>query len=80
MENSWGQEAPKDVPVRKIKTSELPLSSATRTAIEGLSHKFKKKGGYDAIRHQVWNQLAGSVSCIVSCLTVLANKSPGLPE
>lgn len=60
MADSWGQEPPKDVPVRKIKTSELPLSSATRTAIEGLSHKFKKKGGYDAIRHQVWNQLAGS--------------------
>ncbi len=47
-------------PRKKIKTSELPLSSATRTAIEQLSHRFKKKGGYDAIRKQVWVQLEGS--------------------
>ncbi|KAK2067990.1 hypothetical protein P8C59_001689 [Phyllachora maydis] len=42
--------------VRKFKSSELPLSSATRTSIDGLVHRFKKKGGYDEIRKQVWDQ------------------------
>lgn len=61
----WDEEEPvkaPEPPRKKIKTSELPLSSATRTAIESLLHKFKKKGGYDAIRKQVWGQLEGSVS------------------
>lgn len=61
MDDEPDKKAPEPVR-RKIKTSELPLSSATRTAIESLSHKFKKKGGYDAIRKQVWGQLEGSVS------------------
>ena len=60
----WEDEPVKaaDPPRKTFKTSELPLSSATRTAIEGLSYKFKKKGGYDVIRKQVWKQLEGSVS------------------
>lgn len=49
-------------PRKKIKTSELPLSSATRSAIESLSHTFKKKGNYDALRKQVWETLQTSVS------------------
>jgi len=49
-------------PRKKIKASELPLSSATRNAIESLSHTFKKKGGYDALRKQVWEKLEASVS------------------
>jgi COMPASS (Complex proteins associated with Set1p) component shg1 len=50
-------------PVRKkLKTSDLPLASATRAAIEGLAHTFKKKGGYDSLRKQVWEDLEGSVS------------------
>jgi hypothetical protein len=49
-------------PRKKIKASELPLSSATRNAIETLSHTFKKKGGYDALRKQVWEKLEASVS------------------
>jgi COMPASS (Complex proteins associated with Set1p) component shg1 len=54
-------------PVRKkLKTSDLPLASATRAAIEGLAHTFKKKGGYDSLRKQVWEDLEGSVSyCIL---------------
>jgi hypothetical protein len=47
---------------KKFKTSDLPLSSATRNAIEGLAHTFKKKGGYDALRKQVWEKFADSVS------------------
>ncbi len=46
---------------RKFKASDLPLPSATRTAIEGLAHSFKKKGGYDAIRKQVWEKFEASV-------------------
>lgn len=49
---------------RKFKASDLPLPSATRTAIEGLAHSFKKKGGYDTIRKQVWEKFEASV-CIL---------------
>ncbi|KAG9246487.1 complex proteins associated with Set1p component shg1-domain-containing protein [Calycina marina] len=50
-----------DLPVRKrLKTSDLPLASATRNAIEGLSHTYKKKGGYDSLRQQVWQELENS--------------------
>lgn len=48
--------------VRSFKASELPLSSAVRSAIEGLAHTFKKKGGYDAIRKQAWEKFEESVS------------------
>jgi hypothetical protein len=55
--------APAGPPARKkLKTSDLPLASATRAAIEGLAHTFKKKGGYDSLRKQVWEDLEGSVS------------------
>jgi hypothetical protein len=47
---------------KKLKTSDLPLTSATRAAIEGLAHTYKKKGGYDSLRKQVWDDLEGSVS------------------
>lgn len=47
---------------RKFKASDLPLPSLTRSAIEGLVHSFKKKGGYDAIRKQVWEKFEASVS------------------
>lgn len=49
-------------PVRKkLKTSDIPLSSATRQSIDDLAHKFKKKGGYDSLRKQVWEDLEKSV-------------------
>ena len=47
---------------KKLKTSDLPLSSETRAAIQGLAHTFKKKGGYDSLRKLVWENLEGSVS------------------
>lgn len=55
------QEIPVEPPRKKLKTSDLPLSSATRNAIEGLAHTFKKKGGYDALRKQVWEKFEASV-------------------
>ncbi|EQB55368.1 hypothetical protein CGLO_04725 [Colletotrichum gloeosporioides Cg-14] len=45
---------------RKYKASDLPLPSATRAAIDSLAHSFKKKGGYDAIRKEVWDKFAAS--------------------
>ena len=54
-------ELPVEPARKKLKTSDLPLSSATRSAIEGLAHTFKKKGGYDALRKQVWEKFANSV-------------------
>jgi hypothetical protein len=53
------------IPARKkIKTSDLPLSSATRSAIEGLAHTFKKKGKYDDLRKQIWDEFSAAVSLI----------------
>lgn len=65
-------------PVRKkIKTSDLPISSATRAAIEDLAHKFKKKGGYDSLRKQVWEDLEKSVSFIT--FSILGGQLANVP-
>jgi len=70
--DSSAAEAPQSV-VRKYKASDLPLPSATRSAIEGLSHTFKKKGRYDAIRKQLWAsfeekvRVVSDLLCFVAC-------------
>jgi len=67
---STGQAAPAiaDAPLaaspiatKKFKASDLPLPSATRGAIESLAHSFKKKGDYDAIRKQLWDEFKANV-------------------
>lgn len=50
-------------PRKKVKTSELPLASATRAAIEGLAHTYKKKGTYDELKTKIWQDLENGV-CI----------------
>ncbi|EEP78521.1 predicted protein [Uncinocarpus reesii 1704] len=45
---------------KKFKTSELPISSAQRAAIDSLLYSFKKKGGFDAIRKKIWAEFNGS--------------------
>lgn len=50
---------------KKYKASELPLNSATRSAIDGLAQNFKKKGGYDDIRKEAWEKLEASVRAIL---------------
>ncbi|TVY81800.1 putative translation initiation factor eIF-2B subunit delta [Lachnellula suecica] len=45
---------------KKLKTSDLPLTSAQRGAVEGLAHTFKKRGGYDSLRKSVWEDLEKS--------------------
>ena len=57
-------DGPAHIVSKKFKASDLPLTSATRSAIEGLAHSFKKKGDYDEIRKQVWKQFEESV-CLV---------------
>jgi hypothetical protein len=47
--------------VRKFKASDLPLPSATRSAIDNLAHAFKKKGRYDAIRKRLWAKFEAKV-------------------
>ncbi len=49
----------------KFKASDLPLTPAVRSAIEGLAHTFKKKGGYDAIRKQAWDKFEASVRALL---------------
>ena len=53
---------------RRFKASELPLTTATRAAIESLAHAFKKEGAYDTIRKQVWDKFKASVRYL--CLEV----------
>lgn len=54
--------------VHRFKASELPLPSATRSAIEDLAHAFKKKGGYDETRKSVWEKFEASVRVLSSPL------------
>jgi hypothetical protein len=39
---------------KKFKAEDLPLSAAQHGAIDKLLHSFKKKGGFDSIRKQLW--------------------------
>ncbi|KAJ5359019.1 uncharacterized protein N7496_011432 [Penicillium cataractarum] len=39
---------------KKFKADDLPISAAQHAAIDKLLHSFKKKGGFDSIRKQIW--------------------------
>ena len=75
-------EADVDAPPIRFKPSELPLSQSQRSVIDGILHTFKKKGEFDALRKQVWDQYSESVSpcllfkCIV-CDILLTPLFPG---
>jgi hypothetical protein len=47
--------------IKHYTAQDLPLPSATRKAYEALAEKFKKKGGFDDIRSQVWAKFVESV-------------------
>ena len=51
---------------KRFKTSELPLSVTTRSAIDGLVVTFQKKGEFDRLRKQVWAKFESSVSRVDS--------------
>ena len=54
-------------PVRKkLKTSDLPISSATRGVIDALAHSMKKDGKYDRVRQAAWQALTESVCFILA--------------
>ena len=48
---------------KKIKISDLPINPTQRNAIDGLLHSYKKKGEFDKLRKEIYNQFAQSV-CI----------------
>ncbi|EPS25793.1 hypothetical protein PDE_00729 [Penicillium oxalicum 114-2] len=39
---------------KKYKPEDLPITAAQNAAIDKLLHSFKKKGGFDSIRKQIW--------------------------
>ncbi|OQE47411.1 hypothetical protein PENCOP_c001G00093 [Penicillium coprophilum] len=39
---------------KKFKPDDLPLSAAQHAVIDKLLHSFKKKGGFDSVRKQIW--------------------------
>ena len=52
---------------KKFKAEDLPLSAAQHAAIDKLLHSFKKKGGFDTIRKQLWSEFNDGVrSCLYS--------------
>ncbi|KAJ5773514.1 hypothetical protein N7457_008410 [Penicillium paradoxum] len=42
------------VKCKKFKTDDLPLTAAQHGVIDKLLHSFKKKGGFDSVRKQIW--------------------------
>lgn len=48
---------------KRFKSSDLPLSAAQKSAIDGLVHTIKKKGIYDKLRHDLLAQFMKSVGC-----------------
>lgn len=50
---------------KKFKTDDLPLSAAQHAVIDKLLHSFKKKGGFDSVRKQIWAEFNDGV-CLTS--------------
>lgn len=50
---------------KKLKLSDLPLTSAQRSAIDSLVHTFKKKGEFDVIRKRVYAKFEQGV-CVAT--------------
>lgn len=50
------------LPRKKLKTSELPLTASQRGAVDELLLTFKKKGGFDSLRKEIWTEYGSSVS------------------
>lgn len=70
---------------KKLKVSELPIPQNKRKDIDNLIYKFKKKGHYDDIRRQVFEQFEQHVSttCVFASLEtirVLTTSFPSPPK
>lgn len=61
---------------KKFKSDDLPLSAAQHAAIDKLLHSFKKKGGFDSIRKQIWAQFNDGVWPALSLLGTVTNTHP----
>ena len=48
---------------KRFRSSDLPLSAAQKSAIDGLVHTIKKKGIYDKLRHDLLAQFMKGVGC-----------------
>jgi hypothetical protein len=46
---------------KKFKADDLPLSAAQHAAIDKLLLSFKKKGGFDSVRKQIWAEFNDGV-------------------
>lgn len=46
---------------KKFKADDLPISASQHAAIDKLLHSFKKKGGFDSIRKQIWAEFNDGV-------------------
>jgi hypothetical protein len=49
---------------KKFKTDDLPLSATQHAVIDKLLHSFKKKGGFDSVRKQIWAEFNDGVISI----------------
>ena len=53
---------PSKLPMRrKYKASDLPLTAAQRSSIDGLLTAVKRKGDFDTVRKRVWSQFEEGV-------------------
>lgn len=46
---------------KKFRADDLPISASQHAAIDKLLHSFKKKGGFDSIRKQIWAEFNDGV-------------------
>lgn len=56
---------------KKFRASELPISASQRAAVDNLLYLFKKKGGFDSARKQIWAGFNESVRIIPLKLDLL---------
>jgi hypothetical protein len=60
------QVGPQSLLGKKFKTSDLPVSPLQGAAIDGLLYAFKKKGGFDLARKQIWAEFNEHVRVVVT--------------
>jgi hypothetical protein len=60
-------------PRKRFKASELPISSATKSAIDQLVNSYKKHGEFDSLRKKIWAEFEGSVGSTWFSLSAQAN-------
>lgn len=57
----------KSLNCKKFKAEDLPITTAQRSVIDSLLHSFKKKGGFDTTRKQIWAEFNNN-----ACLFLLS--------